>query len=391
MNTITAVPRRGFTSQEFEARVERAQAIMRHHKLDAVLVTTPANFRYFTGWDSEFWITPTRPFFLIVPLDGLPIAVVPEIGAASIANTWINDIRTWPAPVPEDDGVSLLKATLESLRSEFGRVGAELGAEMSLRMPVVDFLRLRDSVSSEIVDGSRAIWEMRLIKSAAEIAHVGHICEILNGIHEDLPGMLSIGQTEREISQMLRAEFATRGTDDTPFLATIAGPGGYAQIIDSPTDRVIEKGDVLFVDTGCRFDGYFCDFDRNYAFGEISREAARAHETLWLATEAGLAAAIPGATCNDVWRAMAEVLNTASGIGSAVGRFGHSFGLQITEPPSFRNGDNVALAENMVFAIEPSLQYAPNKMLVHEENFVITSGGARLLSKRTPREMPIVR
>ena len=45
----------------------------------------------------------------------------------------------------------------------------------------------------------------------------------------------------------------------------------------------------------------------------------------------------------------------------------------------------------MVLTIEPGMEYAPGKMIVHEENVVITSDGARLLTKRAPREMPVIR
>src|SRR5690606_16179563 len=102
-------PKRGFTPAEFERRVARAQEIMHRHKLDAVFVTSPPNVRYFTGFDSQFWESPTRPWFVVVPLEGHPIAVIPEIGAPEMALTWVRDIRTWPAPVPSDDGISLLR------------------------------------------------------------------------------------------------------------------------------------------------------------------------------------------------------------------------------------------------------------------------------------------
>ena len=49
--------------------------------------------------------------------------MIPEIGAPEMATTWIEDIRTWPAPMPEDDGISLLRSTLEGLPKRFGTVG----------------------------------------------------------------------------------------------------------------------------------------------------------------------------------------------------------------------------------------------------------------------------
>lgn len=385
------IPKRGFTPSEFETRVNRAHRIMQRHELDAVFVTTPPNVRYFTGFDSQFWESPTRPWFVVVPLGGAPIAVIPEIGAPEMALTWVKDIRTWPAPVPEDDGVSLLKATLEGLPRRFGRIGAELGREMSLRMPVVDFLRLRDSLGSEIVDGSPSIWEMRMVKTDAEIDHIRYICGIASDAYEALPSQLSIGESEREAVRKLRIDVARRGADATPFMPAISGPGGVSQIVCGPHDRPLEEGDILFIDTGSTFDGYFCDFDRNYAVGRISTEAARVHDALWLATEAGIAAAVPGTTTDKIWQAMSRIIEKAGAIGNNVGRLGHGLGLQLTEPPSHRPGDGTAIVENMVLTIEPGMEYAPGKMIVHEENIVVTGDGAQLLTKRAPREMPVIR
>lgn len=384
-------PKRGFDPAEFERRVARAQEIMHRQRLDAVFVTTPPNVRYFTGFDSQFWESPTRPWFVVVPLEGRPIAVIPEIGAPEMALTWVEDIRTWPAPVPSDDGISLLRSTLEGLPSRFGRIGAELGREMTLRMPVVDFLALRESLGREVVDGSPAIWEMRMVKTAAEVAHIEHICQIASEAYEALPSQLSIGENEREAVRKLRIDIARRGADSTPFMPAISGPGGVPQIVCGPHDRILEEGDILFIDTGSTYDGYFCDFDRNYAVGRISGEAARVHEALWLATEAGIAAAVPGSTTDDIWRAMNRIIEDAGAIGNNVGRLGHGLGLQLTEPPSHRPGDGTTIVENMVLTIEPGMEYAPGKMIVHEENIVVTADGPRLLTRRAPREMPVIR
>jgi Xaa-Pro dipeptidase len=391
MQNQLTIPRRGFSSSEFEGRVARAQRIMNAHGFDALLVTAPPNVRYFTGFDSQFWESPTRPWFVVVPLKGAPIAVIPEIGAPEMELTWVKDIRTWPAPVPEDDGLSLLKSTLENLPKRFGKIGAEMGREMALRMPVSEFLRLRKNLGSTIEDGSPCLWEIRMVKTAAEIEHINYICQIASDAYEALPSQISIGESEREVARKLRIEIARSGADSTPFMPAISGPGGVQQIVCGPHDRILQTGDILFIDTGSTFDGYFCDFDRNYAIGSVSDDAHRVHEALWLATEAGITAAVPGATTDDVFRAMSKIIEDAGSSGNNVGRLGHGLGLQLTEPPSHRLGDGTLILENMVLTIEPGMEYAPGKMIVHEENIAITSDGSRLLTKRAPRELPVIR
>jgi Xaa-Pro aminopeptidase len=153
----------------------------------------------------------------------------------------------------------------------------------------------------------------------------------------------------------------------------------------------LRDGDVLFIDIGALYDGYSCDFDRNYAIGSISDDVARAHEAVWQATEAGIAAARPRATTTDLWQAMAKVLEDAGSQGLNVGRMGHGLGMQLTEPPSNTPNDKTELVPGMVMTIEPGMAFAEGRMLVHEENIVITADGCELLTTRAPREMWTVR
>jgi Xaa-Pro aminopeptidase len=380
-----------FDSAEFEGRAQRAQSLMHQHELDALLVTSPPNFRYFSGFDSQFWESPTRPWFLIVPAAGRCIAVVPEIGAPILQQSWIEDIRSWPAPRPADDGVSLLRATLEAVPRRFGRIGLELGRESVLRMPLIDFLAIREQLRGvALVDGSPCIWQARRIKTPAEIAHIRTACELVSDAFEALPRQLAAGQTEADACRDLTIDILKRGADTVPFLAAASGPGGYAQIISRPSRRVLRQGDVLIIDVGATVNGYFCDFDRNYAFGKPSTAAANAQDAVWRATQAGIAVAVPGATTTDLWAAMTKVLEDAGMRGNNVGRLGHGLGLQLTEPPSNMPGDNTVLEPGMVITIEPGMEYEADKMIVHEENVVITTDGAQLLTRRAPREMPII-
>ena len=390
MNSETNI-KRGFADEEFENRTLRAQEIMHRYELDGILLTTPQNIRYFTGYDSQFWESPTRPWFVIVPLSGKPIAIVPEIGASEFNKTWLDEIKTWPSPRPEDEGISLLKSNLENLKKTFGQIGLELGSEIALRMPVRDFIKLKEIVNTNLVDGSDAIWDMRMIKTNEEIKKIKFICSIASDAYNALPSTLSIGNTEREAVHKLKMDILNRGADSVPFMPGISGQGGVSQIVCGPTDRILDDGDILFIDTGSTFDGYFCDFDRNYAFGKVTSDVEKVYHVLWQATEVGIKTAIPGATTNDIFNAMNKIIQDNGAIGNNVGRLGHGLGLQLTEPPSHRYGDETIIKENMVLTIEPAMEYAPGKMLVHEENIIIQKDGAELITKRAPQEIPVIK
>ena len=85
---------RGFSTTEFEERLTRARLLMQEKKFEMLLITSPHNFRYFTGFDSYFWESPTRPWFLLLSLNQDPIAIVPSIGKTALQKTWIKNVKT---------------------------------------------------------------------------------------------------------------------------------------------------------------------------------------------------------------------------------------------------------------------------------------------------------
>jgi Xaa-Pro aminopeptidase len=384
-------PDRGFEYSEFESRMQKAQSRMFERDLDAILLTTEAEVRYFTGFFTQFWQSPTRPWFVLLPLDGKPIAVIPEIGAAGMAETWVDMIHTWPSPRPEDDGITLLQKIINGLPRKFGRVGVSLGQESILRMPAGDFQRLLSGLGDiDIADTALLIHQLRYVKSPKEIEKIHYICDLTSDAFEALPQTLKMGETERQNCHRMRIDLLERGADSTPYLISGSGPGGYDSIIMGPTDRMLEGGDVLIIDTGTTFDGYFCDFDRNFAFGYADDDAKRAYDTVYRATDAGFSVARPGATTSDVWSAMWAVMEARGALGNSVGRLGHGLGMELTEWPSNTPDDQTVLEPGVVLTLEPGMEFKPGKQMVHEENIVITEDGARMLSRRAPSELPII-
>ncbi len=387
----TTPPPRGFPRAEFEARVSRAQRLMRGQNFQALLLTTEPEVRYFSGFLTQFWQSPTRPWFMILPRRGKPLAVIPEIGAETMARTWLDDIRTWPSPAPEDDGVSLLAATLQEMAGATGRIGLPMGPETHLRMPLADFETLRATCPGfEFVDATPLIRSLRLVKSEAELAKIAYICDLVSGAFEALPALLTGDETEIEAFRKVKIEILRWGADDVPYLVGGAGPGGYDDIISPPSARALRTGDVLMFDTGAVFDGYFCDFDRNFGVGHVADATRRAYDVLYRATEVGLRAARPGASCADIFARMWRELEAGGAAGSGVGRIGHGLGMQLTEWPSLTPFDRTVLQPGMVLTLEPGLRTGPNRMMVQEENIVIREAGSVLLTRRAAAELPVI-
>ena len=383
-------PTRGFETAEFEARCAKAQALMAVADISAILLTTEPEIRYFSGFLTPFWQSPTRPWFMVVPATGKPVAVIPEIGRDCMTATWIDDIRTWSSPDPEDDGVSLLMEALRDAVGDGSAFGVAMGPETHLRMPLLDFEMLTRTLALDIADATPILRQLRMVKSEAEIDKIAHICGIVSGVFEGMPGWLAAGMTEVEVFRRYRIEALQAGADDVPYLVGGAGPGGYGDIISPPTDRPLADGDVLILDTGSVFDGYFSDFDRNFAIGHTDDASRHAYEVVYAATDAGLATARPGATCADLFHAMNAVMEAGGALGNDVGRLGHGLGSQLTEWPSNTAWDDTVLQPGMVITLEPGMTYAPGKAMVHEENIVIREEGPHLLSRRATPELPVI-
>ena len=377
----------GFPDAEFRARLSRAQSAMDAAGLDGLLLTTEPEVRYFTGYLTRFWESPSRPWFLIVPASGDPVAVIPSIGAALMARTWISDIRTWRSPKPEDEGVSLLADTLRDLMPDAARIGVPSGPETHLRMPLGDYARLGKAVAPRVLTSDAGIIKtLRRVKSPAEIAKIRATCEIADRAFARIGEIAAPGVPLADIFRRFQMLLLMEGADWVPYLSGAAAPLGYGDVI-SPADRTpLARGDVLMLDTGAVRDGYFCDFDRNFSIGPAATPVRDAHARLIDATSAAFEIARPGARACDLFAAMDRVVTGGAG-GSDTGRLGHGLGMQLTEWPSLSAQDTTVLEPGMVLTLEPGIDVAPGRMMVHEENIVVTDSGARYLSTPSARDI----
>lgn len=381
-------PARGFERAEFQARVGRAQTRMATAGLDALLLTTEPEVRYFTGFLTRFWESPTRPWYLVLPQTGDPVAVIPSIGAHLMRQSWLSDIRTWRAPDYDDDGVTLLVDALVEAVPAGGRIGLPSGLESHLRMPLDDWARLQQALAGRKLTGDGQILRhLRIVKSEAEIAKIRHACGIADRSFARVAEIAQPGASLDEVFRRFQMLCLEEGADWVGYLAGGAGPGGYGDVIAPAGPAQLTPGDVLMLDTGVVWDGYFCDFDRNWAVRDVPPAVDAAYAQLIAAAEAAFDHARPGVTAADLFHVMDRVVTQGAG-GSEAGRLGHGLGMQLTEWPSLIPADQTVLVPGMVLTLEPGIEIAPGRTLVHEENIVITETGAAYLSAPAPRVLP---
>ncbi len=367
---------RGFDQNEYESRTAKAQALMAQHNLGAMLLTSEPEIRYFTGFLTRFWESPSRPWFLVLPATGAPIAVIPSIGAALMGQTWVRDIRTWRAPDLEDDGISLLIDTLSEVAGD-GPVALHDGHDSHLRMPYADVQKLTAAV--RVTSDHGIMRRLRMVKSAAEISKIRKACDIAGRAFARVPDIAQEGVPLDQVFRRFQMLCLEEGADWVPYLAGGAAQGGYEDVISPARPVPLRQGDVLMLDTGLVWDGYFCDFDRNWSVGTPSLAVSAGHARLIEAVDAGLEQCRPGRRACDVFAAMDAVVS--DGTASDAGRLGHGLGMSLTEWPSLIAQDTTELEVGMVLTLEPGVAIG-SKIMVHEENILITSSGPEFLSPR---------
>ena len=337
--------RRGFEKYEFEDRINNAQKIMEKDNLGCILFASEPEIYYFTGFITQFWQSPTRPWYVVLPSHGKPIAVIPSIGEELMSSCYVKEVRSWVSPASEDDGLSILKKTLKENVKGSQKIGLMLGRETSLRMPLGDIFSLYKKFGADnFFDVTDSIQYLRMIKSPAEIEKIKYVCSRVSKVFSNLPDYLEVGISLSDVFRQFKVNCLAEGVDDVSYLVGAAGPGGYFDIIAPPNDRPLEEGDVLMLDTGTKWDGYFCDFDRNFAVGKVSHEVHKVHEILYESIDLAINAIKPNSvSMKNIFDEMDSFLrsnNLAKNKSSrSVGRYGHGLGIQLTERPSFISWD----------------------------------------------------
>ena len=379
-----------FPKEEFTNRISKMQENLDRENIEAIIITSPSNFRYFSGLDSNFWESPTRPWFLVISKKNPIKAIIPSIGITALEKTLIKDIEVWQSPNPNDEGVTLLKKTIKNFPKN-SKIGFELAFESHLRMSIQDFINIQKELSDyKFVDVSKIIWGLRKIKSENEIENITQICSIASNVFDTFPEKIYTNITEKKATSIFKKELINNGADYIMYMACASGEGGYDQIITNPTEKKLNNGDILIIDTGSTLNGYFCDFDRNFGFGKINDISLDAYTKLWESIESTLEIIKPGISCAEIYSSLSKNLIAKDGNDVSVGRMGHGLGLQLTEPPSIMRNDHTVIEKNMIITLEPSIELDKNKILVQEENLLITENGYKLLSTRTPEKLPII-
>lgn len=367
--------------EEFLARSTKAKAEMSKRGLDALVVTDPVCFFYFTGQKVGGGGI-GRPVAFVLPLDGEP-AVVDWSGPGMFARlyhrplpTWVADRRIYPeVPFNKDKAVDWgLKDVLSDRGLESARIGIELGNEPRLGLGQNDFSRLQSDLPAiRWVDSTPIMWACRMIKSEWEISRIKTACEIGAEAWKDCLRNLHIGVTQIQIQRQIVANYSERGADldsGPPLVMGATGPNG-----------TFSKGDILYLDGGCSVDGYKMDFTRRAVFGPPSERQKSEHDGMWDIMFKVTDRIRPGV-------ATAEVFEYSQGLLAKTKwtnysdhpskRIGHGIGLT-NEPPYLNAFDQHFFEEGMSITPEPKIETIEG-LLNAEEHVIVRANGCEIIS-----------
>ncbi|MDD9921896.1 MAG: aminopeptidase P family protein, partial [Boseongicola sp.] len=185
-------------------------------------------------------------WLVVVPARTDPIAVIPSIGSELMGRTWINEIHTWDAPYPGDDGVSLLSKVLTALLPETSSVGTAKGLETHLRMPLADFEAVQAIVAPRaFVDATDVIQRCREIKSEAEIEKIRSTCQIADRAFARVPDIAQSGKPLDAVFRDFQIALLEEGADWVSYVAGASDTNGYADVISPAQATPLALGDVL--------------------------------------------------------------------------------------------------------------------------------------------------
>jgi Xaa-Pro aminopeptidase len=371
-----------FPDAEYGQRLARLRAAMVVEGLDAVILSDDRLTWYLTGFGD---VGPTgsaaRPRVLLVPREGEPALFVHQSTELCVREmSAVSDVRPYRrlGHAPVDDLVGCLQ------RWGCRRVGAELSGQLRLGMPAADLGGLHAG-GVELVDTSRAVWAVRMVKSEAELARIREACRMTDRAYVCALPRLRAGMTEREVAVLLRRALAEEGADAS-WTWVVSGRGEYDRIDGVVRDRRIEPGELVFVDMGACAGGYWADFSRAAVVGRATPGQLRMQGLVAEVTRIGTEALAPGRTTADVARLVDEAMNERGLVfTSRAERYGHGLGMAVTERPDVWPSDETPIVPGMVLTMEPGM-WTDEGMFHCEQNVVVAEGGNELLS-HSPLEL----
>ena len=373
-----------FPTEEYQARVAKAQRSMREHGLEVLMLTQKENVQYFSGFLCGHWSAKTfATAILLIHVTKDPVLVLPDFFAGTArGSSWIQQHAyfTEPHAQPRRSADAIVEA-VTALAGPSAVIGLEWGQNLVASWNLADYHKVRERLgAATFKSGEEVVWACRMIKSSREIERLREITAITERAMVEARGQLHAGLTEQDLARTTAASGMRAGADGIAFTNIRSGLERYRMADSVPMDRPIRAGEMVVFDIGLTLRTYTSDIAYNTHIGPPTAK----HHDIWRnmikAQDTALALMRPGVSAREVFEGCHQVL-ADYGYGRLIDMVGHAIGLDVHEPPILAPYDERTLEPGMVFALEPWVYDIEGLgVFALEEMVVITEDGSQLLS-----------
>jgi Xaa-Pro dipeptidase len=367
------------SNQERQARMERAQRLMKENGLDAICLMGGTSLVYFTGirwWNSE------RLFFMVLPQRGEPFFVTPafeedrareQISAGPVGSQ--AQMSRWQEDESPYEKVALgLK--------ERGVLTGTVGMEETVKFVFTDGVA-KAAPQAKIASATSVTAGCRGIKSPAEIALMRLAASVSLQAYEAAYKAIKDGMTQFEFARLVslaHERLGFRGGAGVQVGEYSALPHGSAK------PQMIREGTILLMDGGCEVEGYTSDISRTFVIGKPTDKMKTVFDIVYRAQTAAVKTARAGLPCEAVDAAARKVIEDAGyghGYEHFTHRVGHGMGMDGHEWPYLVRGNKLPLVANMTFSDEPGVYIRGEFGVRLEDDMHILEDGAELFTPQS--------
>lgn len=343
-----------FSLATYESRLRRIHERMERQGLDVLLVNLPDNVNYLCGHESigYYWfqslvVSPSLPH---------PVFITRVSEMASVVETsCLRDAVYYRMHF--DDPIEILTGLLK----QHGLAAKTIGIEMqAFNIRPAHWDRIKKMLPEAVFkDGSVLVLDERLIKSPEEVAYQRNAAQIADYAMKEAVKVLRPGKSEIEIAGVISKAMADAGGEYPSFPVMVVSGPRSPMIHGLPGNRSILAGDIVTMEFAGVCRRYHAVMMRTAVVGRPSARLRDIAECVRDATDAAIAAAVPGKPTGAPRRAADELLDRLDLSRRRVHRVGYSIGLGFppawVEVMALEDTDPNKLAENMSFTIEPNV------------------------------------
>lgn len=354
----------------FDERGSRVAGGLAERKLDGLLVSFSPNLRYLSGF------TGSSGALLVLP--GKTILFTDPRYTIQAAQESTCQVRIAKGPLVLDVAAAIKRHGLKRIGYEPARLTCDVYEALKSRLPM--------GASLEPAPGW--IEDLRMVKSAEEIARIRRSVETNSRAFEQAAARVRAGMKEQDLAAELEYRMRRLGAEKPSFETIVAGGVRSALPHAQPTAAPLRSG-LVVVDMGAQQDGYCSDMTRMLFIGAPGVKVKRAYRAVLEAQLAAIDAVRPGARTARVDAAARDVLKGYGLDRAFVHSTGHGLGLEIHEPPRIGKRDKNTLRAGMAITIEPGVYLEGFGGIRIEDTVVVTDRGCEVLTP-TAKELRVI-